>query len=140
MDDGESDGGALRLVEAQHGGVIGIEKGVAVEHEHGFFAGLREREANGASGAEGNAFDDIVEGHAVEGRAEVVLNDSVLVADGEQNARAAGAAQLGEQNFKKRAAGDGGHGLGQAVQARREPRAETAGENDGFHGDRSFER
>ena len=55
------------------------------------------------------------------------------MADGENDARAAGAAQLGEQNFKKGTAGDRRHGLGNAVEPRRQPRAESAGENDGFH-------
>ncbi len=81
MNDSESRLCALRRVEAQHGSVIGIEEGVAVEHEHGFFPYLREREANCASGAERNAFDDVIDLDAVEGRAEVVLNDIVLLAD-----------------------------------------------------------
>ena len=70
----------------------------------------------------------------------MVLNDGVLMADGEENAGASRAAQLGEQDFKEGTAGDGRHGLGQAVQARGEPRAESAGKNDGFHGNHSFDR
>ena len=61
MHDGDGHGGAFSRVEAHHVGVIGLEEGVAVEHQHGFFAGLREREANRASGAERNAFDRVVD-------------------------------------------------------------------------------
>ena len=135
MHDCESDRSALHRVKAQHRGVIGIEEGIAVEHEHGFFACLGEREANGAAGAEGNALDHIVNCQPVKSRTEVLLNDCVLVANGEQNASAAGTSQLGEQDFKKGTAGNGRHGLGQAVKARRKPRAEPTGKNNGFHRD-----
>jgi hypothetical protein len=120
-------------VEAKHGGVIGVQVGVAVQYEHVVCCCVIERGADGSAGAKRCVLDGVMENHAAPGWAEVLLNDVVEMANGEDGARAARVAKLIEQNLKKRAASHGGHGLGDTLKLCGQARAETAGENNGFH-------
>lgn len=127
-------------VEAQHGGVIGVQVGVAVQNEHVICCCVLECCANGASRAQRSAFDGVMENDAAPHWAEVTLNNSVQMAHGEDGAGASCVAKLIKQDFEEWAAGYRSHGLRNALELSSEARAKAACENDGFHDGRRLAR
>ena len=120
-------------MNAQQVGVVGLEECVAIEHEDEFFTRCLQRLADCTACAERGFFDHVIEGQPAEGRAKVIADNVMKMANGQQHAVTSAAPKFAEKYLEKGAAADWSHGLGNAIEPGSQARAKSAGEDDRFH-------
>ena len=110
------------------------EVGVAVQHEESGVLHERQRLDERAASAQRVVLDRIRNGAAAILVAEVAADRVVHITDREHRAAHALPDPVVEQALEERPAADRSHRLRHVADRGAQPRAQTAGENDGLHG------